>query len=44
LGGFKWSSQHLDEGGCDEHSKAPITSFWTGAAAVTGTAASCKAI
>ncbi|MEO8048068.1 MAG: DDE-type integrase/transposase/recombinase, partial [Nitrospirota bacterium] len=22
LGGFKWSSQHLDEGGCDEHSKA----------------------
>ena len=24
LGGFKRSSQHLNEGGCDEHSKAPI--------------------
>jgi carbonic anhydrase len=43
-GGFKRSSQHLNEGGCDEHSKAPITPFWTGAVAVTGTAASSKAI
>jgi putative transposase len=43
-GGFKRSSQHLNEGCCDEHSKAPITPFWTGAAAVTGTAASSGAI
>src|ERR1700704_1638931 len=26
LGGFKRSSQHLDEGGCDEHSKAAFGS------------------
>jgi putative transposase len=26
-GGFKRSSQHLNEGGCDEPSKAPITPF-----------------
>jgi hypothetical protein len=44
LGGFKRSSQHLNEGGCDEPSKAPITPFGTGAAAVTGTAASSGAI
>jgi hypothetical protein len=44
LGGFKRSSQHLNEGGCVEPWKAPITPFWTGAAAVTGTAASRKAI
>jgi putative transposase len=43
-GGFKRSSQHLNEGGCVEPSKAPITPFWTGAAAVTGTAASSGAI
>ena len=43
-GGFKRSSQHLNEGGCDEPSKAPITPFWTGPAAVTGTAASSGAI
>ena len=43
-GGFKRSSQHLNEGGCDEPSKAPITPFWTGAAAVTGAAASSGAI
>ena len=43
-GGFKRSSQHLNEGGCDEPSKAPITPFWTGVAAVTGTAASSGAI
>lgn len=42
--GFKRSSQHLNEGGCGEHSKAPITLFWTGAAAFTGTAASSGAI
>jgi transposase InsO family protein len=41
-GGFKRSSQH--QGGCDEHSKAPITPFWTSAVAVTRTAASSGAI
>src|SRR5580700_9348146 len=30
LGGFKWSSQHLD-GSCDEHSKTALGSFWAGA-------------
>ena len=43
-GGFKRSSQHLNEGGCDEPSKAPITPFWTGGAGVTGTATSSGAI
>src|SRR5262245_53550807 len=31
LGGFKWSSQHLDGGGYDEPSKATFGSFWTDA-------------
>lgn len=44
VGGFKRSSQHLNEGGCDGHSKATITPFWTSAIAVTGTAASSGAI
>jgi hypothetical protein len=44
VGGFKRSSQHLNEGGCNEPSKAPITPFWTGAASVTGAAASSGAI
>jgi putative transposase len=39
-GGFKRSSQPLNEGGCGEPSKASITAFRTGAAAVTGAAAS----
>src|SRR3954466_249752 len=26
LGGFKWSSQHLDKGGCGEYSKAAFGS------------------
>ncbi|MQX14767.1 IS3 family transposase [Sinorhizobium terangae] len=43
-GGFKRSSQHLNEGGCDGHWKATITPFWTGAVAVTGTSASGGAI
>jgi len=43
-GGFKQSSQHLNEGGCDGHSKATITPFWTIAVAVTGAAASSGAI
>jgi putative transposase len=42
-GGFKRSSQHLAEGGCDDSPKAPIPPFWTGAAVVTGTAASSGA-
>src|SRR3954454_15700920 len=31
LGGFKWSLQHLDGGGCDEPSKATFGSVWTDA-------------
>ena len=41
-GGFKRSSQHLSEGGCDGYSKAAITPFWTSAIAVTGTTISCR--
>jgi putative transposase len=43
-GGFKRSSRHLNEGGCDGHSKATITPFWTSAVAVTGTTANSGAI
>jgi hypothetical protein len=35
LGGFKWSSQHLDKGSCDEHSKAAFGSIWAGTIVVT---------
>jgi len=42
-GGFKRSSQHLNEGGCDGHWKAKITPVWTSAIAVARTAASCGA-
>ena len=35
LGGFKWSLQHLDGGGCDEHSKATCGSVWAAALAIT---------
>jgi hypothetical protein len=38
-GAFK-RSQHLFEGGCDEHSEAPITPFRMSAVAVAGPAAS----
>ena len=38
-GGFNRSSQHLDEGGCDEHSKAAFGSIWSGAFVVTGSTA-----
>ena len=38
-GGFKRSSQRLDKGRCDEHSKTPIGSIWTGAITVTRSAA-----
>ena len=34
LSGLKWSSQHPDEGGCDEDSKAAFGSVWTGAIVV----------
>ena len=34
-GGFKRSSQHLDGGGCDEHSKAALGSFWADALVLT---------
>jgi hypothetical protein len=34
-GEFKRSSQHPDEGGCDEHSKAAFGSVWAGAIVVT---------
>jgi putative transposase len=34
-GGFKWSSQHLDKGSCDEHSKAAFGSIWAGTIVVT---------
>jgi len=39
-GGFNWSSQHHDEGGCDEHRKAPFGSIWSGAVAVAWSTAS----
>jgi putative transposase len=42
-GGFKWSSQHLDDGGCDDHSQAAIGLLWTQALAVAGSAAGCGA-
>ena len=32
--GLKWSSQHPDEGGCDENSKAAFGSVWAGAIVV----------
>ncbi len=43
-GGFKRSSQHVNVGGCDDPSKAPIPPVWTGAVAITRTAASSEAI
>jgi putative transposase len=33
-GGFKRSSQHLDEGGCDEEAQAAFGSMWAGAVVV----------
>jgi hypothetical protein len=41
-GGFKWSSQQLDEGGCDEHSKAAFGSIWAGTIVVTRSTAGCR--
>ena len=37
---FKRSSQRLDKGCCDEHSKTPIGSIWAGAITVTRSTAS----
>jgi putative transposase len=37
-GGFKWSSQHLDKGSCDEHSKAAFGSICAGTIVVTRSA------
>jgi putative transposase len=34
-GGFKRSSQHLDEGGCDEEAQAAFGSMWAGTIVVT---------
>jgi len=34
-GGFKRSSQHPDEGGCDEEAEAAVRSIWAGSSAVT---------
>jgi hypothetical protein len=34
LSGLKWSSQHPDEGGCDENSKTAFGSVWAGAIVV----------
>jgi hypothetical protein len=42
LGGFKWSSQHLD-GSCDEHSKTAVGSFWAGALVLTRSTAGGRA-
>ena len=42
LGGFKWSSQHLD-GSCDEHSKTAVGSFWAGALVLTRSTAAGRA-
>jgi hypothetical protein len=35
LGGFKRSSQHLEEGGCDEELQAAFGSIWAGTIVVT---------
>ena len=40
LGGFKWSSQRREEGSCNERKEASFGSIWSGAVAVTGSAAS----
>jgi len=36
---FKRSSQHLNQGDCDGHSKATITPVWTRAVAIAGATA-----
>jgi transposase InsO family protein len=38
-GGFKRSSQHLEEGGCDEELQAALGSIWAGSIVVTGSTA-----
>jgi putative transposase len=43
-GGFKWSSQRLNVGGCYDLSKTPIPPFRAATVTITRTAASSKAI
>ena len=43
-GGFKRSSQHLNEGGCDDAETTPIRPLWPSAAAIAGTAGGRGAI
>src|SRR5664280_377903 len=44
LGGLKWSSQHFDEGGCDEGSKAAFGPVWSAAIVVAGSTLSLSLI
>jgi putative transposase len=41
--GFKWSSQHLERGGCDGHSEAAFGSVWARRVAVAWPALCCAA-
>ena len=34
-GGFKWSSQHPDGGGCDDEARAAVGSVWAGRDVIT---------
>jgi hypothetical protein len=43
LGGFKWSSQHLEGGGCDEEAQAAFRSVWSGAIVLTRSTAGGRA-
>ena len=38
-GGFKWLSQHLENGDCDDHSKATFKQIWASPIAFAGPAA-----
>jgi transposase InsO family protein len=42
-GGFKWSSQHLEGGGCDEEAQAAFGSVWSGAIVLTRSTAGGRA-
>ena len=43
LPGFKWSSQHLERGGCDGHSEAAFGSVRARRLALAGSALCCAA-
>src|SRR5689334_19670030 len=43
LPGFKWSSQHLERGGCDDCSEAAFGSVWARRVALAGSALGCAA-